>query len=130
MKCLSVKQPYAALIAAGIKTIENRKWSSPYRGPVAIHAGKAPPPHDLIESLTSKGYRIPTMTCGAIIAVATLADCMRLDDLPRELRYGKFADGPWCWILNDVKAIEPITWKGKLGLFDIPDNLLAHVISR
>jgi len=37
-KALSVKQPYAALICAGIKTVENRTWKTSYRGGLLIHA--------------------------------------------------------------------------------------------
>lgn len=38
MKALTLHEPYASLIAAGIKTIETRGWSTKYRGPLAIHA--------------------------------------------------------------------------------------------
>ena len=44
MKMLTLHQPWASLIAVGVKTIETRSWSTPYRGPLAIHAGKARPP--------------------------------------------------------------------------------------
>ncbi|MBP7632493.1 MAG: ASCH domain-containing protein [Acidimicrobiales bacterium] len=43
MKALTIRQPWASLIAAGVKTIETRSWSTKYRGPIAIHAGKATP---------------------------------------------------------------------------------------
>lgn len=36
MKALSVKQPYADLIACGRKTIETRTWKTNYRGPLLI----------------------------------------------------------------------------------------------
>src|SRR5262249_60256705 len=35
---LSLKQPWAALLAAGRKTIEVRNWTTSYRGEVLIHA--------------------------------------------------------------------------------------------
>ena len=38
MKTLSVKQPHATLICAGIKRVENRTWSTDYRGRLLIHA--------------------------------------------------------------------------------------------
>lgn len=38
MKCLSVRQPYAHYICAGLKTVENRTWTTKYRGRVLIHA--------------------------------------------------------------------------------------------
>lgn len=37
-QALSVKQPYAYLICKGIKDIENRTWSTKYRGRIYIHA--------------------------------------------------------------------------------------------
>ncbi len=39
MKALSLWQPWASLIALGVKTIETRSWATNYRGPLAIHAG-------------------------------------------------------------------------------------------
>src|SRR5262245_57317499 len=38
MRCLTLTQPYATLIAIGAKTIETRSWYTGYRGPLAIHA--------------------------------------------------------------------------------------------
>jgi hypothetical protein len=39
VKVLTLHQPWASLIAVGVKTIETRSWSTQYRGPLAIHAG-------------------------------------------------------------------------------------------
>lgn len=39
MKALTIRQPWASLIAHGVKTIETRSWRTHYRGPIAIHAG-------------------------------------------------------------------------------------------
>jgi hypothetical protein len=38
MKALSIKQPWASLIAHGIKDIENRNWRTHFRGKIYIHA--------------------------------------------------------------------------------------------
>lgn len=38
-RSLSLRQPWASLIANGTKTIETRGWSTKYRGPLLIHAG-------------------------------------------------------------------------------------------
>lgn len=39
MKAISIQQPWAWAIFNG-KPVENRKWSTAYRGPLLIHAGK------------------------------------------------------------------------------------------
>ncbi len=40
MKCFTVHQPWAALLAHGEKQFETRTWQTGYTGPIAIHAGK------------------------------------------------------------------------------------------
>ena len=40
MKVLSIKQPWASLIAHGIKDIENRTWKTNFRGRILIHASQ------------------------------------------------------------------------------------------
>lgn len=40
MKAITLTQPWATLVAIGAKRIETRSWSTSYRGPLAIHAGK------------------------------------------------------------------------------------------
>lgn len=42
MKALTIKQPWASLIAHGIKDIENRTWKTKYRGRIYIHAAAHP----------------------------------------------------------------------------------------
>jgi hypothetical protein len=37
MLTLSVQQPWAHLILAGIKRVENRTWPTPVRGRIAVH---------------------------------------------------------------------------------------------
>lgn len=46
MPALTLHQPWASLVALGVKTIETRAWSTLYRGPLAIHAAS-----------TSKGFQ-------------------------------------------------------------------------
>ena len=38
MKAFSIKQPWASLIAHGIKDIENRTWRTHFRGRIYIHS--------------------------------------------------------------------------------------------
>jgi hypothetical protein len=43
VRALSLWQPWASLVAEGIKTIETRSWGTRHRGPLAIHASKRTP---------------------------------------------------------------------------------------
>lgn len=40
MKAITLWQPWASLLAYGVKKYETRSWPTKYRGPIAIHAGK------------------------------------------------------------------------------------------
>jgi hypothetical protein len=40
MKAVSIRQPWAGLIASGVKTVEYRSWNTNTRGDVLIVAGK------------------------------------------------------------------------------------------
>lgn len=94
MKALTVRQPWASLIAAGVKTIETRSWSTRYRGPLAIHAGMATA--DFAENLRlwaalgeawdrpSIGAfnHVETHALGAVVATCTLADVVPIVDAP------------------------------------------------
>lgn len=43
MKALTLWQPWASLVALGVKSIETRSWSTSYRGQLAIHAAATMP---------------------------------------------------------------------------------------
>ena len=40
MKVITLKQPWATLVAEGLKKYEFRSWKYSYRGELLIHAGK------------------------------------------------------------------------------------------
>jgi hypothetical protein len=70
MKCLSLKQPFADLIAFGEKTIELRKWNTKFRGEFLIHASK----NIDIQSCERLDIDIDKLTIGAIIGSAFVYD--------------------------------------------------------
>ena len=108
MKALSLRQPWASLIANGRKTIETRTWRTHYRGPLAIHAS-ARPYDDL-----------PT---GGIIAVAWLYDCRLMEDADEEQACIALYDRAYAWLLTNVKPMPLIPCKGRLGLWTPSDDI-------
>ena len=88
MRGLTLTQPWASLVAVGQKHIETRSWRVPYRGLVAIHAGKGLADMTELEYLRLCGsepfraalrphYAQPTdLPRGAIVAVAELEECV------------------------------------------------------
>jgi len=49
VKCLSIRNPYAYLISAGCKDVENRNWKTSYRGRIFIHVSGNPMPYPISE---------------------------------------------------------------------------------
>ena len=129
MKALTVCQPYADMIAAGEKIIENRAWPTAYRGPLAIHAGKS---RAWLEADDERER--PEMAFGAVVAVAQLVACLPLmypadgpnwPEAYRHLHTDEHANGPWCWILDEVVRIAPVPYRGAQGLWEIPAALVV-----
>ena len=122
MKTLTIKQPWASLIMAGVKRVENRTWTTHHRGPLAIHAGKSVD-RDACEFLESVGidpepYRDAPR--GVILGTVELVDV----GMPYEfaLQADPLAFGPYCWILADPQPLpEPIAARGFLHLWDCDD---------
>jgi len=83
MKVLSIKQPWASLIANGIKDIENRTWRTYFRGRIYIHVSGAKKFNVQLTDDQTK-LAIPvletafngTMPFGAIIGEVDIIDCV------------------------------------------------------
>lgn len=121
MKALTICQPYAHLITIGAKRVENRNWSTPYRGPLVIHAGKSREwmdPEDEDERYVF----------GAIVAVADLVDCVWFDALSREQQRDEHTFGPYCWMLDAVTPVKPVPYRGAQGLWDVPSVVVLALM--
>jgi len=110
MKALSIKQPWANMIAEGEKTIETRTWSTNYRGEILIVSARDPD--------------IPPAGCA--VAVATLADCRRMSVLDEPAACCRKYPDAYAWVLENVRRIKkPFPVQGQLRLFeaDVPEIL-------
>jgi hypothetical protein len=127
MKALTVLQPWAQLLALGVKQAETRSWSTAYRGPLAIHAGKRFRELHREFAHTMRGRGILPVTplrYGEVLAIAQLVDCISSPDARRrfgelELELGDYRNNRFAWILADVELLEPgKRAKGALGLWE------------
>lgn len=131
IKALTLHQPWASLIAAGLKQYETRSWSASYRGPLAIHAGQQNGELDLTAVLTDKERaKLPSvLPSGAVVCLAHLVDVVKSEQIAtdpefavsRESRLGNFAPGRYGWKLQIVKVFDPpIPARGAQGLWEWP----------
>lgn len=127
MKVITIKQPFASLIAEGYKKYEFRTWKTKYRGDILIHAGKG------IDKAAMKKFESFNLSypTGCIIAKAKLSDCVFIDsDMKQKLKQenslvysGVVNDDDWegfGFCLENIEKIDPISINGKLSLWDYP----------
>lgn len=146
MKALTLTQPWASLVAIGAKRIETRSWRTDYRGPLAIHAAKAPDLTGVVvqtpfyQTLKAAGLDPIFLPYGAVLATAELVSVRQIEpvhsitgwkwdtpdgrtiDFPLnrpESDFGDYRDGRYAWLLYNVMRLPaPIPARGALGLWD------------
>jgi len=115
VKALSVRQPWAELIAQGRKTLELRSWRTDYRGPLLICSGAAWHP----EGAALHG-RIGDR--GVAVCVVDLVDVRQF--VPRRDALAACVVRPdarseYAWVLEKPRRTPPAPVKGRLMLFDV-----------
>ena len=124
MKEITIKQPWATLIAKGYKEYEFRTWKTKYRGEILIHSGK------VIDKKAMARFEDLNLEypIGCIIAKANLTDCIPVDD---EFRKKVIPQNPsvynglnktdwngYGFKLENVEEITPVKTNGKLSLWE------------
>ena len=151
MKCLTICQPWAWGIVGdvrarctdtlgGDKSIENRTWSTAWRGELLLQAGKS----DKYLGTYGPG-ELPKerMTFGAIVGVASLVAVLEKGRFgAAELRSAgmtavqieatrRFIEGPYCFVLvKKRRFVEPVPYVGKQGFFDVPISVVHQQLQK
>ena len=117
MKAISVKQPWAGLIAGGQKTIETRTWSTPYRGPILICSSLQPDPEALaLEMLVYHQHK----AAGTALATADLCACRPMTKADEAAAMCEFYPRAWAWVLENIRPLPiPRRVRGQLGIFEV-----------
>ncbi len=132
MKALSVRPPWSGLIMYGGKDVENREWSTRFRGHVAIHASSKTTKADLLEGLSVYesilGHPIQGVaqriwwgrvvcTPGSILGTVEIVDCV-------EDSASRWFNGRYGFVLRNPRPLKsPIPCLGKLGLWEVPEGI-------
>ena len=122
MKALCVRQPYATLIARGLKPLEIRTWRTAHRGDLVIAASASY--HETALAVMAKfGLRDEDCPRGVILCAVDLVDVRPTTRADRE---------PSCWpacdagfeafVLERPRALKQRPVRGKLNVFEIPDE--------
>jgi hypothetical protein len=114
---LSVRQPFAYLIIAGHKRIENRTWATSYRGLLYIHAASRLHPAPMLGDREIE-VNPAMLLMGGIIGAVELVDIVRESSSP-------WFEGPYGWVLRNPSPIPFVRLKGHQKLFQIPVRSLS-----
>ena len=130
MKTLSFYQPFAWAIANGHIDIDDRSWSTRYRGPLAIHASKRFHPGYYFYLRDVLGLDIPEpekLEYGGVVAIAELTDCLEPGTPTAVPVHRRAHGGGHCYglVLENIRKVAFYPCKGKQGLFDMPLPELA-----
>lgn len=111
MRALSVRAPWAGLIADGSKTLEIRSRRTHYRGPLLI--------------CQSRG--------GGAVAEVELVDCRPFVAADDAASGGVWTLHPethshYAWTLRLVRRVTSERISGRLGLYDVADDLVRAAI--
>jgi len=130
--CLSVKQPYAWAIVAGLKDIENRNWRTSYRGVLAIHASSRFASAEGIDEVRRRakeaGIEMPQIehmprqgVIGTVEAVAVVSpdqtDSVWADP-----------DAVACFVLRNPRETTFRPIRGRPGIFDAREPKLRRAL--
>jgi len=131
MKAITIKQPWATLIAEGIKEYEFRTWNTKFRGDILIHAGLGID-KEALKRFEHLNLEYPR---GCIIAKVTITESIYVDDEfvnilgpTNPLVYKNIINKKdwkgYAFKLENVKKLKPIPIKGKLSLWNYEGEIL------
>lgn len=103
-KAISLKQPWANLVASGKKSIETRKWSTNYRGDLIICSSQKP-------KINPAGYAL---------CIVELYDVKPMTVKDEKKACIALYPKAHSWFLRNLRLIKPIIpVKGQLGIFEL-----------
>lgn len=129
MKALSIRQPWAWLVLHGGKDIENRTWHTKHRGRFLVHASAGCTRKQWAEAVSfalevglikhpAEVPPINELPRGGIIGSVDLVDSVDTSGLAWYM-------GEKAFVLHDPKPLPFTRLKGRLGFFEVPDELVT-----
>jgi hypothetical protein len=133
-RAISIRQPWAYLVASGTKTMEIRTWATNYTGPLLIHASQK------LDKVALEAFEeiIPVvgeLAQGAYIATVYMTGCILLGKNSFEAHtsehlnwafYPGVRNGLYGHRYRDARWLsQPVPRRGQLGIYHVVDELQA-----
>ena len=125
---LSLKQPWAALVVAGRKTVEVRKWATAIRGRVYIHAARVPDNRAEAWAQVPDDLKPLSQLRGGLIGAADLTACLSsrsaavfAADVPRHLNAPDWFEAPrmYGFVFRGAEPVPFACCKGNVRFFTV-----------
>jgi hypothetical protein len=133
MKAISVKQPWAELIARAEKTIETRTWQTKYRGDLLICASAKPA--EWLKMRPKIVHPSKGIWCDArddadedfeffyhfskALCIVELYDVEKMNVTHEVDAVCQVYPGAYAWHLRNIRCVDPFFVKGQLNLFNV-----------
>lgn len=137
MKAITIRQPWARLVAEGIKDVENRPNNWLHRGRIAIHSSQTTDWGAFHDEQVQRATGLPAGTLalggtrwrhGHVIGVAFLADTHRSKAGCCTSTWAQ-PDARWHLRFHSAVLLTlPVWCQGQLGLWDLPERVDIEVI--
>jgi len=113
-KAISLWEPWASLMAMGIKTIETRHWATKYRGDLIICSAKKDIGVKALSSLLNSFPKqvsqqlIHNLSYGKALCKVTVTDCKLTQNITdqEQFPYGNFEPNRYGWITENVQVFK------------------------
>lgn len=134
--CISLWNPWAALVACGAKRNETRHWTPRHRGLLAIHAAQrwTRELRELVRtSPFAEALEGQQLQFGGFVALAELVAIVPVEQVRdeldvRERAFGNYADGRFVWQLDNVHPIPFTPARGQQGLWSVRRSQLGGAL--
>ena len=132
---LSLKQPWATLLAKGLKTIEIRRWPTLKRGQILIHAARISDPRPEAWALVPKEWLNMAEQTGGIIGCGELTDCVVYqtqdsfaDDQEKHLNDPAWFESPamYGFVFTKLETVPFRRYPGWMRFFPVEEKRAAR----
>lgn len=127
LPALSIRQPWAWLIVNGIKPVENREWTTRFRGRILVHAGKTMTKEEYLSARATwreaggSALELPPpefLDRGGIVGSVDIVDVVESHPSP-------YFVGQYGFVLARPSVLPFVPYPGKLGFFNVPATAVA-----
>ena len=134
MKAITLWQPWAGAMAAGLKKIETRRNRCHHYGHVCIHAGSYDTPMELWTGLPDciEDIPLPLRVRGHILCLVEIVGCAPTEALrpdEPERSFGDFSPGRYGILTQNLRALKrPVPCRGFQAVpWTVPPEVEAEV---